>query len=155
MESEEEDPLNYFHLPAHPPSEVLGRLTREYRRLDHLITPHGGVFRNQDHHFVNSMPDGWSEHEKQRHLASYRTWDAVRKLRDLYVECGWDVDAVEQKNFRRDELIERRARHWVEVVEPLQQEETNIAQEQYMAFRGQSPGRGRAEDVFSNTCKAV
>jgi hypothetical protein len=34
-----------------------------------------------------------------------------RKLRDPYLECGWDVEAVEQTAFRRAEFLEKRRDH--------------------------------------------
>lgn len=34
-----------------------------------------------------------------------RLWEAQRGLKDVYLECGWDVEAEEQTTFRRDEFL--------------------------------------------------
>ena len=52
-----------------------------------------------------------SQREAMREL---REWmKALWELRDIYLECGWDVEAEGpmQPTFRRDEFITRRKAH--------------------------------------------
>lgn len=48
---------------------------------------------------------------------------------DFYLECGWDVDAVEQTTFRREELVGKRERYWKDVVEPLEEAASRVGDE--------------------------
>lgn len=48
---------------------------------------------------------------------------------DLYLECGWDVGAVEQVSFRREEFIAEREKYWKEIVEPLEEVASRVGTE--------------------------
>ena len=50
----------------------------------------------------------------------YKIWQAEMHLKELYLECGWDVNAVEQSTFRRDEFLDKRRRYLQDVVQPLE-----------------------------------
>jgi hypothetical protein len=58
--------------------------------------------------------------------ADYDVWHAKRKLADIYLECGWDVNVAEQVRFRRAGFIMRREEYWRDVVEPLEQKASKI-----------------------------
>lgn len=115
-----EDVEGYAHLTGEAPREVLGRLAEDYRRLKSIGTPNGVYF---DHEFFSESggqpPEDYSDVEKRRWKASYDIWAAVHCIKDLYLEFGWDVEATEQTEFRRDEFLERRAMYWEELVIPL------------------------------------
>ncbi|KAJ8132430.1 hypothetical protein O1611_g1194 [Lasiodiplodia mahajangana] len=120
---------DYSHVTGVPPREVLFPIIEDYRKLRYLATPRGVDFSPPD--FANSRgvpPSGWSVEEQRRWKASYAVWDATQKLRDFYLECGWDVDAVEQKSFNLDEFLARRETYWREVVEPLLRTEEETSQ---------------------------
>jgi hypothetical protein len=57
--------------------------------------------------------------------AQYAVWRAVRRIKDLYIQCDWDLEKPVrgQGNFRRDEFLQKREVYWRETVEPLIQEE--------------------------------
>ena len=38
---------------------------------------------------------------------SYADWEATQELREIYLECGWDVDAVERSRFSLDDFFAR------------------------------------------------
>jgi hypothetical protein len=38
-------------------------------------------------------------------------WLALRHLKEIYLESGWDVEAVVQTGFRREEFLEKRRRY--------------------------------------------
>ncbi|KAI3334160.1 hypothetical protein F4824DRAFT_490392 [Ustulina deusta] len=110
----------YSHVASASPREVLSPIMDDYRKLRYLATPQGVDY--SDALFANSggvRPDGWRPDEQQKWEAAYAVWEATQKLRDLYLECGWDVDAVEQRGFSLDEFLARREMYWRDVVEPL------------------------------------
>lgn len=118
---------DYFHVPAKPPHEVLGPIIGSYRSLHYLGTPVG-----IDHNHAlfsesgGQPPNDWSEVDRRRWKGQYDVWAAVRELKNIYTECGWDVDASEQTHFRRDEFLEKRSAYWEEIVEPLRRIDQEI-----------------------------
>jgi uncharacterized membrane protein YccC len=48
-------------------------------------------------------------------------WKAIRGLEDIYVDCGWNINTVDQSTFRRDQFIGRRKRYVETVVAPLEE----------------------------------
>ncbi|KAI0903115.1 hypothetical protein F4823DRAFT_636713 [Ustulina deusta] len=46
-------------------------------------------------------------------------WNATQKLRDMYLECGWDNHPVDQSRFRLGQFITRRDTYRTNVVKPL------------------------------------
>lgn len=118
---------DYFHVPAQPPREVLRPIIDKYRRLEYLGTPAG-----IDHNHAlfsesgGQPPEDWNARDRQRWQGQYDIWAAVRKLKEFYLECGWDVEAIEQTRFRRDEFLEKRRTHWEQVVEPLRRIDQEI-----------------------------
>ena len=55
----------------------------------------------------------------QRREHERRLWAARRELKDVYLECGWDVEAKEQTTFRRGEFLEKRREYLRDAVGPL------------------------------------
>ena len=92
----------------------------KYRRLEYLGTPKTIDF-NYDlfSESGGQPPKDWGADDVRRWRAQYNVWAAVRKLKDFYLEYRWDVERVEQRRFRRDGFLEKRAEYWKYVVELL------------------------------------
>ncbi|KAH9825668.1 hypothetical protein Tdes44962_MAKER00598, partial [Teratosphaeria destructans] len=113
------DAKNYDHVPGVRPRAFLDPLIKMYRELTYLgnSIPRRMSFEappNTD----GKPPVDWPEADKQKWHRMWEEWQAVRKLEDLYLECGWDVKTSEQRSFRRDEFLEKRWRYWQSVLEP-------------------------------------
>lgn len=52
--------------------------------------------------------------------AEAKSWKAMGGLADLYLQCGWDVNAVAQTQFRSSEFLDMRAEYVREVLQPLE-----------------------------------
>ncbi|KAK5137432.1 hypothetical protein LTR08_009011 [Meristemomyces frigidus] len=123
------DSNDYFHVQAKTPREVLNPLINEYSSLNYLGTPEG-ITQFDDNLFAEygrQPPDESKEPDCRQFRADYDVWVAVRKLKELYLECGWVVDDVEQPSFRRDEFLEKRANYWTDVVKSLQDEASRVS----------------------------
>lgn len=73
-------------------------------------------------------PETWEKiGSLELYEADHKLWEALCKLADIYLECGWDVDAVVQTGFRRAEFIEKRTKYFDEVVKPLDEEESKAS----------------------------
>ncbi|RWA06399.1 hypothetical protein EKO27_g8710 [Xylaria grammica] len=99
------NPDDYSHVTGVPRREAFLPIVEDYRKLRHLS---GGV-----------MPADLDPDEQKIWEASYAAWEAIEKVRVLYLECGWDMHAVKQTRFRLGELRARRYAYWRDVVEPL------------------------------------
>lgn len=120
---------DYSHVAGASPREVLLPVIESYRKLRYLATPRGVDFSPALYADSGGQPPrGWSADERRRWEASYAVWEATQKLRDFYLECGWDVDAVEQGGFRLGEFLAKRETYWREVVEPLLRAEEETAE---------------------------
>lgn len=120
---------DYSHVAGASPREVLSPVMEDYRRLRYLATPRGVDFSPAEYSDSGGTPPpGWSTDERRRWKASYSVWEATQKLREFYLECGWDVDAVEQMNFRLDEFLAKRETYVRDVLEPLMRAEEETAE---------------------------
>jgi hypothetical protein len=124
------DNTNYFHVPAVSPREAFQPLIDKFRGLEYLGTPPFMEFNN-DLFLENGRtpPEDWDEGAKVQFRVDYDVWKAKRKLADFYIECGWDVNAGEQPDFRRAEFITKREKYWRDVIEPLEQEASRVGSE--------------------------
>lgn len=128
---------DYFGLPAQSPRQVLGPVIEKYQRLDYIarldeyVDFSSPLFSESG----GRPPKDWGPRDALVWEAQYAVWQAVRGIKDIYVECGWDVDKSvrEQGEFRRGEFLQKRAEYWKRVVEPLVEQE-------------EEAGRRRAED---------
>lgn len=125
------DSSDYFHVPAVTPREAFQPLIDKYRTLEYLGTPPFMELNNDLFPEYGRTPpqDCADEGTRAQYRADYDVWEAKRKLKDLYVEFGWDVDAVEQREFRKEEFVERRERYLKDVVEPLEEEASRVGSE--------------------------
>lgn len=70
----------------------------------------------------DSSPKRWQSRTETEYQASYNLWKATTGLAGLYLECGWDANAVAQTSFRSSEFVDKRTKYVTEVLEPLDQE---------------------------------
>lgn len=110
---------NYFQVPPLSPREAFQPLIDDFRGLNWLVT--GRPYGLQTEWPWNDFPEYWPESMRPEYEADYDVWKAKRVLKDIYLDCGWDVHTVEQTHFRRDEFIERRERHLQKIVKPLKE----------------------------------
>lgn len=117
-DEERDASLNYFraHVPSKPPREALQPLIDKFRSLAYINRP---PWAGTDHELVyeeSAFPppdraDFSDDSDFESRVRARDEFLAKRRLKDLYLECGWDVNAVEQTAFRRDRFIEKRSRH--------------------------------------------
>jgi hypothetical protein len=108
--------LNYFraYIPSMSPREALQPLINKFRRLEYLSRPpwagteHELIY--EDSPFDPALLDRDSPRYEQN-LMIGNEWLALRHLKETYLECGWDVEAVVQTGFRREEFLEKRRRY--------------------------------------------
>jgi hypothetical protein len=94
-----QDVYDYFHVPAASPAEVLGPIIQKYRQLEFLPTPEGVRWSCSNFEGAWHPNEGWSDTERQ-----FWVWEreqrrkielAISKLKEFYIECGWDGNAKE------------------------------------------------------------
>ena len=108
---------NYFQVPPLTPRKAFQPVIDNFRNLNWLTI---GDWRGiQTKWPWNDFPEDWPESDRPSYEADYDVWKAIRGLKDIYIDCGWNVDAIEQTNFRREEFIEKQKRHIEDVVWPL------------------------------------
>lgn len=138
------DNLDYFHVPAVSPRQALQPMIDNFRGLHYLgKPPFIELSNNLESEWGRSPPMDWSGwHDKDEfatYQAEYDAWEAMRKLADIYLECGWDVNALEQHGFRRAEFIAERERHLENVVKPLEEKADRMRSEiNLRSFRDRS-----------------
>lgn len=124
------DSPNYFHVPALSPREAFQPLITKFRTLEFLGTPPFMEFTdNLFTEYGRAAPSDWDEGAKVQYRADHDVWEAKRILADLYLECGWDIETVEQISFRREEFIARREKHRKYIVEPLEEVASRVGAE--------------------------
>lgn len=107
----------YFDLRPVSPREAFQPLLDKFRGLRRLVAPeHGKINTEQD-----ASPQRWQFGAEAHFEAEIRVWEAMCGLADLYLECGWEVNAVVQTGFRYSEFAEIRSKYASEVVEPLKE----------------------------------
>jgi hypothetical protein len=117
-EEERDMSLNYFraYIPSMSPREALQPLINKFRSLDYINMP---SWAGMDHELVYEewafpppvRTDFRDEESFESEVQAQSDFMAKRHLKDLYLECGWDVNAVSQIAFRRDEFLEKRKRY--------------------------------------------
>ncbi|KAI1115463.1 hypothetical protein F5Y14DRAFT_450034 [Nemania sp. NC0429] len=112
---------DYAHVAGASPREVLAPVIEDYKRLRHIAIPDRVEFSSS--FFADSggvPPREWSAREQRSWKRAYDIWEAMQKLRDFYLECGWDMDGdVDQKDFRLDEFLAKREAYMRDVLGPL------------------------------------
>jgi hypothetical protein len=107
----------YFDLDPLSPRQAFQPLLDKFRGLRRLVAPeHGQVDIDQD-----ASPQRWQFGTEEHFLAETRVWESMCGLANLYLDCGWDVNAVVQTAFRSREFTEKRLEYMREIVEPLKE----------------------------------
>ena len=102
---------NYFHanIPSKSPREALQPLIDKYRGLQYIIKPpRGGIGHElylQESNYLRPY-DGPEDRREESEASDREILSVSRRLKDLYLWCGWNDNTVEQVSFRRDEFIE-------------------------------------------------
>jgi hypothetical protein len=105
-EARARNPDHFYNLPYSSPREALQPVIDKFRGLRYILEPVRGdgswehellmdEFEDDEFRTSECAEDGWRD-------------EMYRRLRELYLECGWDVDAVEQRGFRRGEFLQKR-----------------------------------------------
>jgi hypothetical protein len=111
-------------------------MINNFRRLHYLGLPPSIDHNNSPYpEYGRSLPD-WIDWDLPTYQANYDVWEATRKLVDIYLDCGWDVNSVEQQEFRRGEFVARRERHLEDVIKLLQDIADGIESENSKWSRG-------------------
>ncbi|TRX88915.1 hypothetical protein FHL15_010143 [Xylaria flabelliformis] len=98
----------------------LGLVIRDYRELRYLATPWHVDFSPAT--YANSggtPPQGFNARQSFHWLSSYDVWEATQRLRNMYLEHGWDIHARDQHNFDFDEFLDERDAYMRDVIMPL------------------------------------
>jgi hypothetical protein len=105
------DDFDIDTLPSQSPREALQPLIDKYRGLRYVIKPPRGGFWHElfleEEQYLRPY-DGPEDRREESEGADREILVGLRGIKDLYLSCGWNVNAVEQGAFRRDEFIERR-----------------------------------------------
>lgn len=119
----------YAHLPAKLPSEVLASWIQPYRSLERLITPSQTLW---DKWFLTEgEPQSHSSENERVYVQCRREFDiALWKIKDMYLECGWDVMSKEQEMFDTDAFLTMRQEYMTNVIEPLEAQHDEIRRNQ-------------------------
>jgi hypothetical protein len=114
--------LDYFraYIPSMSPREALQPLINKFRRLEYInFPPWAGTEHKLVYDSSYSPPplrDGNGiDDERNPEFERYEEWLALRHLKVIYLECGWDVDVVVQTSFGQEEFLEKRRGHLDEV----------------------------------------
>lgn len=108
----------YFDLRPVSPRQAFQPLLDKFRGLRHLVAPeHGQVDTGQD-----ASPQRWQFGTEAQFRAEIKVWEAMCGLADIYLECGWNANAVVQTAFRSIEFTEKRSKYMSEVFKPLKEE---------------------------------
>ncbi|KAJ6783551.1 hypothetical protein PWT90_07705 [Aphanocladium album] len=107
------DNQDWDSLPTKSPAETFGPWIRNFRELT--------MFRIGPHKVAWSPDAPSSRVDAQVILdAEENVRLAELKVRDLYLENGWDVDAKEQSGFDLENFVAQRTAHDEQVIRPLE-----------------------------------
>ncbi|RMY13227.1 hypothetical protein D0867_07526 [Hortaea werneckii] len=98
------------------PRQAFQPLIDSFRGLRRLALPERQFVWNDPARAPRRHPHGTAA----LYEAETELWRAMCGLADLYLETGWDVNAVAQTNFRTSDFIHRRTRYMQEVISPLE-----------------------------------
>jgi hypothetical protein len=115
---------NYFHISPVSPREALQPVIDMHRGLRYINRPLSGDsnFLLITERFGERLSDNPTDAQRRSFERNRKTWQAERGLKAVYLDCGCDVNAVEQPNFRRDEFLRKRRDYIKNVVEPIERD---------------------------------
>lgn len=113
--------IGHAHVPAKPPGEVLGPWIEGFRSFKYMHTP-GANLWDAGHSVYGppEPPQHYPPDQKTHWWAARAVEQALYRIKDIYLECGWDMTSQTQDNFDRARFIEMRERYMDEVVRPLE-----------------------------------
>jgi hypothetical protein len=96
-EENSERNLDHFHygLPSSSPRDALQPIIAEFRGLHYIIKP---PWDGSEHELL--VPEAESEFTTSDDPDDLLRGTLYRHLKDLYLECGWDTDAVSRRSYR-------------------------------------------------------
>lgn len=114
VDDDERDPsVNYSHasVESKPPREALQPVINRFRSLQYVNRPPWSG--TDDELLVEESHYSPAGVENSKTLRTPTEGDRKRlflrrRLQNLYLQCGWDIDAIEQPTFRRGEFLEKR-----------------------------------------------
>jgi len=111
---DEPDDGKYYDVPAMSPREAFQPLIDKYRGLHYTSRPSNakeGEYQLIIDEWDVCVPDNAPVRARQLTEELHRRWQYSRGLEEIYLECGWRPDQVDQSAFRRDEFLEKRRRY--------------------------------------------
>lgn len=121
----DKDNQDFDSLAARPPAEAFREWINSYRQLKVFRYSDIDVCWQPDAPFLTRPPVVVEAEENLR--------QAELKIRDLYLQNGWDVNSKEQDAFNLQTFLEQRDAHNGQVIDPLREkisEAYKIADEQ-------------------------
>jgi hypothetical protein len=113
MSDSSTDGRDHFHVPPKSPREALQPTIDNFCRLRWMNKP---LYEDDNHELVEDIfdrgqepPDFDSNEQRETYDHERKLWEAQRGLKDVYLECGWDMEAKEQTTSRRDEFLKKRS----------------------------------------------
>jgi hypothetical protein len=121
-EDESDLDANYFHISPISPREALQPVIDMHRGLHYINRPLTGDsnFLLVTEHLGVRLPDDPTDAQRQSFERSRNIWQAEYGLKAIYLDCGWDVNALEQTNFRRNEFLQKRKDYIKNIIKPLE-----------------------------------
>ncbi|PSR77530.1 hypothetical protein BD289DRAFT_456627 [Coniella lustricola] len=116
-----DDTIGYAHVPAKRPSEVLNPWIEGYRTFNFMHTPQGNLWDTE--RLRPDPPEHLGPKAQAKWWATRAVDEALFKLKDVYLECGWNMTSPVQHTFDRAKFIEMRKQYIDEVVLPLKRKE--------------------------------
>lgn len=111
---DEPEDVEYYDVPAKPSREAFQPLIDKFRKLQYISRPSNA--KEAEYQLVTdewdiSVPDDAPHRARELTEELHRKWQHSRGLEQIYLQCGWRPDQVDQSAFRRDEFIEKRRQY--------------------------------------------
>lgn len=111
---DEPEEMAYYDMPATTPREAFQPLIDKFRSLQYISLPSNakeGEYQLVVDEWDVFVPDDAPDRARELTEELHRKWQHSRGLKDIYLQCGWRPEQIDQFSFRRDDLIERRRRY--------------------------------------------
>lgn len=108
---DEPEDVEYDDVPAKSPREAFQPLIDKFRKLQYISRPSngkGGEYQLVVDEWDVFIPDNTPCRARELTEELHRNWQHSRGLEQIYIQCGWRPDQVDQSAFRREEFIEKR-----------------------------------------------
>jgi hypothetical protein len=111
---DEPEDVEYYDVPAKSPREAFQSLIDKFRKLQYISRPSNvteGEYQLVVDEWDVFIPDDAPDRARELTEELHKKWQLSRGLEQVYLQCGWRPDQVDQSAFRRDEFIEKRRRY--------------------------------------------